>query len=49
MDIKKKLGYIINDDNISLSDKLVRLQDTEQIRALMIAYFTPAVTAEEEV
>lgn len=40
-EIKKKLNQIINDDSISLGEKLARLQDTEQIRAFMVAYFNP--------
>ena len=39
-DVKAKLAYITENEQIGLSEKIARLQDTEQIRAFMVAYFT---------
>lgn len=38
-ELKKKLNLILENDEISLNDKIERLQDTEQIRAFIFAYF----------
>ena len=38
-EVKKKLNLILENDEISLNDKIERLQDTEQIRAFILAYF----------
>jgi len=38
-EVKKKLNLILENDEISLTDKIERLQDTEQIRAFILAYF----------
>ena len=47
-EIKKKLALILDNDSIALSEKLSRLQDTEYIRAFMLAYFAePSQEAEE--
>ncbi len=38
-DVKAKLGLIIENDQIGLAEKVARLQDTEQIKQFMLAYF----------
>ena len=46
-EIKRKLALILDNDTISLRVKLERLQDTEQIKAFMLAHFSVTVTEEE--
>ena len=38
-DVKAKLAVIIENEQIGLAEKIARLQDTEQIKAFMSAYF----------
>ena len=45
-EVKKKLSLIADSDTIPLSVKIERLQDTEQIRAFMFAYFGGAPSDE---
>ena len=47
-EIKRKLALILDNDTISLRVKLERLQDTEQIKAFMLAHFSVAVTTNTE-
>ena len=47
-EINKLINQIIQDDNSSMSEKLARLQDMEQIRALMNSYFDKAIEEERQ-
>lgn len=38
-EINKKLSYIISDESIPINERVARLQDIDQIRAMMQAYF----------
>jgi hypothetical protein len=38
-EIKRKLALIVDNESIPLRVKLERLQDTEQIKAFMLAHF----------
>ena len=47
-EIKKKIALIVDNDSIPLKVKIERLQDTEQIKAFMLAYFGTGEEEEEE-
>ncbi len=46
--INQKVNFIIADESIQASEKLARLQDSEQIRQFMVAYFDEVTVVGKE-